>query len=69
MQLSEYVEQVGLEDFAKRFGITERAALAYKQGTRRPRVKLAQQIVDSTPVTWEGIYSPKLAASSRASAA
>jgi hypothetical protein len=58
MRLSEYIKQIGVKEFAEKFGITERAALAYQQGTRRPRPEVAQRIVDDSPVTWEGIYSP-----------
>lgn len=56
MNLSDYVKQVGARTFAEKFGITERAALAYQYGTRRPRARVAQKIVKSSPVTWEGIY-------------
>lgn len=70
MKLPEYIRQVGIKAFADRFGITERAAVAYQQRARRPRPELSQRIVDETPVTWEGIYAPERAAESeRASAA
>lgn len=56
MNLSDYVKQVGARSFAEMFGVTERAALAYQYGTRRPRARVAQKIVSKSPVTWEGIY-------------
>lgn len=55
--LSDYIKQVGPKTFAKKFGITERAALSYQYKTRTPRAKLAQRIVEKSPVSWEGIYS------------
>lgn len=57
MTLSEYIREVGVPTFAKRFGITERAATAYMYGARRPRPHLAKRIVDKTPVDWEGVYA------------
>ena len=62
MDLPTYITQIGVEEFAKKFGIPPRTALAYQKQTRRPRPQLAQKIVDRTPVTWEGIYSPRKAA-------
>lgn len=61
MRLPEYIRQIGTKEFADKFGVTERAAVAYQQGTRRPRPEVAQRIVDGSPVTWEGIYSPAAA--------
>jgi transcriptional regulator with XRE-family HTH domain len=58
MKLKEYIESIGVKEFADKFGVTERAALAYKQGTRRPRPEVAQRIVKGSAVTWEGIYKP-----------
>lgn len=63
MRLPDYIREIGTKEFAERFGVTERAAIAYQQGTRRPRPEVAQRIVDGSPVTWEGIYSPAAAAS------
>jgi hypothetical protein len=56
MNLAEYIAAVGTKVFAKKLGITERAALSYKQKTRIPRAELARKIVMKTPVTWAGIY-------------
>jgi len=58
MKLPDYIKQIGLKEFADRFGVTQRAALAYLQRTRRPRPEVAQRIVDGSPVTWQGIYAP-----------
>lgn len=58
MKLPDYIKKIGLKEFADKFDVTERAALAYQQGTRRPRPEVAQRIVDGSPVTWEGIYAP-----------
>lgn len=56
MKLSDYIREVTPEGFAKRFGGTPRAAIAYMYGARIPRPKLARRIVGQSPVTWEGIY-------------
>lgn len=59
MTLADYIRQVGPQEFAKRFRITERAATAYMYGARRPRPHLAEKIVKGTPVDWSGIYAAK----------
>lgn len=59
MNLQDYVRKIGPKSFAERFGITERAALAYQYGVRRPRAELAQRIVENSPVTWAGIYATR----------
>lgn len=56
MELSDYIRKQGAKKFAERFGVTERAALAWQYRTRRPRAEIAQKIVASTPVTYAGIY-------------
>lgn len=56
MNLSEYITQLGVQEFAGKFRVTERAALAWKYRTRRPRNKIAKRIVANSPVTWAGIY-------------
>lgn len=65
MNLPDYIEKIGLKEFAEKFGITERAARAYKERRRRPRPEVAQRIVDNSPVTWEGIYAPEHSGRSR----
>lgn len=57
MTLSDYIREVGVVTFAKRFGISERAAESYMYGTRQPKPKLARRIVNKTPVGWEGVYA------------
>jgi hypothetical protein len=56
MNLKDYIKKQGAAKFAAKFGVTPRAALAWQYGTRLPRAKVAQKIVDETPVTFEGIY-------------
>jgi len=58
MNLSDYIREQGAKKFAASIGVTERAALAWQYGTRKPRTELAQKIVAKTPVTYEGIYGP-----------
>lgn len=56
MNLSDYIVQIGDEEFARKFGVTPRAASAYRLGERRPRFPIAQRIVKGSPVTWAGIH-------------
>lgn len=56
MRLSEYIEQVGIIQFAKQFKVKPRTALSWRRMERRPRPEKAQEIVEKTPVTMEGIY-------------
>lgn len=65
MKLSDYIRTTGDKVFAKRFGVTERAAISWRLGERRPRPQIAQRIVDTTPVTWEGIYGSEAERSRR----
>ena len=58
MNLSDYIRKQGAKNFAAKFGVTERAALAWQYRTRMPRAEIAQKIVANTPVTYEGIYGP-----------
>ena len=69
MKLRDYIREVGAKRFASQFGVTERAALAWQYGARRPRAKIAQKIVTNSPVTWEGIYASGPSRSKRASSA
>lgn len=57
MTLSDYIREVGVPVFAKRFGVSERAAESYLYGTRQPKPRLAKRIVAKTPVDWDGVYS------------
>lgn len=58
MTLPDYIEALGDAVAAKRLGITERAARAYRTKWRRPRPKVAQQIVKRSKgaLTMESIY-------------
>lgn len=56
MNLPEYIQSIGVKAFAKKFGVTERAALAWQYRARLPRAETAQRIVANSPVSWEGIY-------------
>lgn len=58
MELPQYIEQIGIREFAARFRVTERAALSYMKRARLPRQNVAERIVKGSPVTWEGIYAP-----------
>jgi hypothetical protein len=58
MNLSDYIASVGTAKFAKQFKVSPRTAEAWRSGRRRPMPAKASEIVDVTPVTWEGIYRP-----------
>lgn len=60
MTLSDYIREIGPAAFAKRFGITERAAVSYMYGYRSPRPPLARKIVEKTPVDWGGVYERRV---------
>lgn len=64
MDLPAYIRKVGIKQFAERFDVTERAALSWQYGVRRPRHEIASRIVSGSPVTWEGIYGDREAARS-----
>lgn len=57
MTLSEFIRDIGPAEFARRFGVKERTAVSYLYGQRRPRQKVAQRIVEGSPVDWAGIYA------------
>lgn len=56
MRLPDYIKQIGIDRFAKQFKIKPRTVLSWQRMERRPRPEVAQQIVEKTPVTMEGIY-------------
>lgn len=56
MRLPEYIAQVGVKRFAKQFKVKPRTAYSWLRMDRRPRAEKAQEIVEKTPVTMEGIY-------------
>ena len=59
MNLTSYIELIGDKAAAELFGITERAAMSYRLGDRKPRPEVAQRIVDKTSgkVGWADIYA------------
>jgi hypothetical protein len=56
MRLPDYIKQVGARRFAKQFKVKERTVVSWARMERRPRPEKAQEIVEKTPVTMEGIY-------------
>jgi hypothetical protein len=56
VKLSKFIEEMTDKRFAEMFGISQRAACAYRLGKRLPRPALAAKIVKRTPVDWAGIY-------------
>lgn len=56
MRLPDYIVQVGVKRFAKQFKVKERTVDSWRRMERRPRPEKAQEIVEKTPVTMEGIY-------------
>lgn len=59
LTLSEYIAEVGVEKFAKRFGWKHRRVKAWRYRERVPRKEEAEVIVKRTPVTYEGIYGSR----------
>lgn len=56
MRLPDYIKQVGVKRFARQFKLKPRTVLSWRNMERRPRPEIAQEIVEKTPVTMEGIY-------------
>lgn len=56
MRLPDYIQQVGVAKFAKAFRVKPRTVESWKRMERRPRPEKAQEIVEKSPVTMEGIY-------------
>jgi hypothetical protein len=57
MNLIEYIELIGDEKAAKIWGVEERTVQSWRLKERTPRPEHAKKIVDTSPVTYEGIYS------------
>ena len=59
MNLTSYIELIGDKAAAELFGITERAAMSYRLGDRKPRPEVAQRIVNKTggKIGWADIYA------------
>ena len=60
MDLPTYISAIGAERFAKKYGITRRAADSYLYRSRYPRPELAARIMQTSKVSWAGIYGPLL---------
>lgn len=56
MKLTDYIKQVGAARFAKQFKVKVRTVESWRRMERRPRAEKAQEIVEKTPVTMDGIY-------------
>jgi len=56
VRLPDYIKQVGAARFAKQFKVKKRTVESWRRMERRPRPEKAQEIVEKTPVTMEGIY-------------
>ena len=56
MRLPDYIRKVGVAKFAKALKVNKRTAESWMRMERRPRAEKAQEIVEKTPVTMEGIY-------------
>lgn len=57
MDLKAYIKECGgPKKFAKKHGLTERAAAAYAYGERVPQRKVAEQLVAESPLTFDDIY-------------
>jgi DNA-binding transcriptional regulator YiaG len=56
MRLPDYIKQIGAAKFARQFRVKRRTVESWKRMERRPRPETAQEIVEKTPVTMEGIY-------------
>lgn len=56
MRLPDYIRQVGVERFARQFKLKKRTVRSWMYMDRRPRAEKAQEIVEKTPVTMDGIY-------------
>lgn len=59
MKLDEYIQQVGRRKAAEEFGVSIGLIGHWLTGRRHPSAKLAMKIVETTPVTWEGIYGTR----------
>jgi len=59
MRLSDYINQMGVQKAARLWNVKARTVESWRVEARRPRPEQAKVIVDTSPVTWEGIYAPK----------
>jgi hypothetical protein len=56
MGLVEYIEQIGDAKAAKLWNVEERTVQSWRLRERTPRPNHAARIVETSPVTYEGIY-------------
>jgi hypothetical protein len=56
MTLNEYILQIGRKEAATLFRVSPGAISHWLTGRRTPSARRAKDIVQKTPVTWEGIY-------------
>ena len=58
MRLREYIKQLGDAKAAALWGVKRRTVESWRLGHRTPRPEQAERIVQTSPVTYEGIYAP-----------
>jgi hypothetical protein len=62
VNLPEYIAQMGDEKAARVFGVSRRTVMSWRLRNRLPRPAQAKRIVETSPVTIAGIYSPDIPA-------
>lgn len=64
LSLSAYIAMLGDEEFARRYGVKERTAQAYRLGERKPRPARARAIVEGSDgqLSFASIYDDGAAA-------
>ena len=60
MNLDDYINKVGKERAAGLFGVKERTIASWLNWERRPSRRKAAEIIAVSPVTFAGIYTPKV---------
>lgn len=67
MNLSEYITRVGDPKAAELFGVSERTAMSWRLGERRPRPQKAMEIVERTEgeVSYAGCFGYEKSAPKR----
>ena len=58
--LSEYIQDIGIENIAKDLGTSESTVKAWRYFNRVPRIKQAKQLMQHSRgiLTWDSIYGP-----------
>jgi hypothetical protein len=59
MRLPDYIKQLGDDKAAALWGVKRRTIESWRLGKRKPRPWQAAVIVQTSPVTYEGIYAPQ----------